>query len=281
MRSSGIGEDSEHHSFAGQLDSFVVAHDAEAVRAAILKCWDGLNNERVIAYQAFSGQSLSEMGVVIQEFLEADYAGVTFTRSPNDESSIYTEYVKGGSEALVTGKVTPLNFSISTGESPPRDLPFNGHQLIRQSMQLKEQFGSHLDIEWVAIGDEIYFVQARPITVKSTARVYWTNTNLNENYPDPISPLLYSIARDAYYHYFKNLARLLQIDKEAIRSLEYDFSNAVGIWSNRIYYNMTSIHNILSSSPLRIISRKPSTSLWGMETEKMPPRQAFQEKLPC
>lgn len=94
VRSSGIGEDSEHHSFAGQLDSFVVAHDAEAVRAAILKCWDGLNNERVIAYQAFSGQSLSEMGVVIQEFLEADYAGVTFTRSPNDESSIYTEYVK-------------------------------------------------------------------------------------------------------------------------------------------------------------------------------------------
>ena len=66
VRSSGIGEDSEHHSFAGQLDSFVVAHDAEAVRAAILKCWDGLNNERVIAYQAFSGQSLSEMGVVIQ-----------------------------------------------------------------------------------------------------------------------------------------------------------------------------------------------------------------------
>lgn len=43
----------------------------------------------------------------------------------------------------------------------------------------------------------------------------------------------------------------MQIDKEAIRSLEYDFSNAVGIWSNRIYYNMTSIHNILSSSPLK------------------------------
>jgi len=39
VRSSGIGEDSESYSFAGQLDSFVVAHDREAVQSAILKCW--------------------------------------------------------------------------------------------------------------------------------------------------------------------------------------------------------------------------------------------------
>jgi hypothetical protein len=43
----------------------------------------------------------------------------------------------------------------------------------------------------------------------------------------------------------------LQIDGETLRSLEYDFSNTVGIWGNRIYYNMTNIHNVMSSSPLR------------------------------
>ena len=59
--------------------------------------------------------------------------------------------------------------------------------------------GQDLDIEWVSKGNEIYLVQARPITVQNQNKVHWTNTNLNENYPDPISPLLYSIARDSYY----------------------------------------------------------------------------------
>ena len=252
VRSSAIGEDSEHHSFAGQLDSFVVNKELVSVKEAILKCWDSLHNDRVAAYQKISGKKLSEMGAVLQEFLEADYAGVTFTMSPYDDKNIYTEYVKGAGEDLVSGKVTPKNFSVKLNDQIKEKLPFNADALIDKVNFLKQQFKQHLDIEWVAKDDQIYFVQARPITVKKVAKVHWTNTNLNENYPDPISPLLYSIARDSYYHYFKNLAGLLQINHGSIRKLEYDFSNTVGIWGNRIYYNMTSIHNILSSSPLKV-----------------------------
>lgn len=252
VRSSAIGEDSENYSFAGQLDSFVVNNDTATVEKAILKCWSGLQNDRVAAYQKISGKIVSEMGVVLQEFLEADYAGVTFTMSPYNEANIYTEYIKGAGEDLVSGKVTPQSFSVKFNDKVKEKLPFNAHELIDKVNFLKHQFNQHLDIEWVAKDDKIYFVQARPITVKKTAKVHWTNTNLNENYPDPISPLLYSIARDSYYHYFKNLAGLLQINHSSIRKLEYDFSNTVGIWGNRIYYNMTSIHNILSSSPLKV-----------------------------
>ena len=252
VRSSAIGEDSESHSFAGQLDSFVVDKELASVKEAILKCWDGLKNDRVATYQKMSGKKLSEMGIVLQEFLEADYAGVTFTMSPYDDENIYTEYIKGAGEDLVSGKVTPKNFSVKLNVQIKEKLPFNADALIDKVTFLKEQFKQHLDIEWVAKDDQIYFVQARPITVKKIAKVHWTNTNLNENYPDPISPLLYSIARDSYYHYFKNLAALLQINHSSIRKLEYDFSNTVGIWGNRIYYNMTSIHNILSSSPLKV-----------------------------
>ena len=252
VRSSAIGEDSESHSFAGQLDSFVVTNSVASVEKAILQCWEGLNNDRVSAYQNISGKVLSEMGVVIQEFMEADYAGVTFTQSPYHKEFIYTEYVQGGGEALVSGKVTPLNFSVKFKDSVKEKVPFNAVDLIHKSIFLKGKFGCHLDIEWVSKGNVIYFVQARPITVKSTTKVHWTNTNLNENYPDPISPLLYSVARDSYYHYFKNLSGLLQINHSTVRKLEYDFSNTVGIWGNRIYYNMTSIHNILSSSPLKV-----------------------------
>jgi phosphoenolpyruvate synthase/pyruvate phosphate dikinase len=250
VRSSAIGEDSATHSFAGQLDSFVVQNNNEAIEEAIFKCWGSLGNERVKAYETISNKRLTEMGVVIQEFIEADYAGVTFTESPTDQKMIYTEFVKGAGEQLVSGQVTPKNFSTES-ENNIIELPFNAKKLISQSLDLKKQYDCHLDIEWVAKGAEIYFVQARPITVHKTNKIHWTNTNLNENYPNPISPLLYSIARDSYYHYFKNLSSLLGINNETIRTLEYDFSNTVGIWSNRIYYNMTSIHNVMSSSPLK------------------------------
>lgn len=251
IRSSAIGEDSDRFSFAGQLDSFVVPNTLEDAIRGIKKCWQGLTNERVLAYETLSGEKLTEMGVVIQEFVKADYAGVTFTSSPYKVDQIYTEYVKGGGEQLVSGEVTPENFTINFNDKPLDNLPFNSPELIRLATALKQKYGYHIDIEWVSKGRIIYFVQARPITVIHKKKVYWTNTNLNENYPTPLSPLLYSIARDSYYHYFKNLAVLLEINTKTLSELEYDFSNSVGAWGNRLYYNMTSIHNILSSSPLK------------------------------
>ncbi len=251
VRSSAIGEDSDSHSFAGQLDSFVVDNAIKDVLKALIDCWKGIVNERVTAYQNISGKQLTEMGVVIQAYVEADYAGVTFTKSPYVVDEMYTEYVQGAGEQLVSGKITPFNITSKKNVEVVEFLPFNILKLLKLCANLQTAYKCELDIEWVAVGNAIYFVQARPITVKTTEKVHWTNTNLNENYPDPISPLLYSVARDSYYHYFKNLANLLQINPKSIRNLEYDFSNTVGIWGNRLYYNMTSIHNILSSSPLK------------------------------
>jgi len=191
--------------------------------------------------------------VVIQQFIQADYSGVLFTQSPYAKNRTYTEYVKGGAEPLVSGKVTPLSFSTDADFKliKNRKLPFDHKALIRNSLFLKENFKKDLDIEWIYSNNQFYFVQARPIKLIEKTKIYWTNTNLNENYPNPISPLLYSIARDSYYHYFKNLTKILQLNKESIRRLEYDFSNSVGIFGNRIYYNMTSIHNIITASPFK------------------------------
>jgi phosphohistidine swiveling domain-containing protein len=253
VRSSAIGEDGSEFSFAGQLDSFVVDNNVDSVVEGIKKCWNSLNNERVKAYQKISGKELKDMGVVIQQFMRADYSGVLFTQSPYAKNHTYTEYVKGGAEPLVSGKVTPLSFSTDAEYKliENRKLPFDHMALIRNALFLKENFKKHLDIEWIYCNGQFYYVQARPVKLVEKTKIYWTNTNLNENYPNPISPLLYSIARDSYYHYFKNLTKILQLNKESIRGLEYDFSNSVGIFGNRIYYNMTSIHNIITASPYK------------------------------
>lgn len=251
VRSSAIGEDADDFSFAGQLDSFVVRNSIASVVEGVKKCYASLLGDRAIAYQKISGNSLTEMGVVIQEFIEADYSGVLFTKSPYNKYHIYAEYVKGGAEPLVSGKVTPESFSATNQMDliPEKALPFDHKALLKGALHLQDQFAKPLDIEWILSDGNFYFVQARPIRIAEKERVFWTNTNLNENYPTPISPLLYSIARDSYYHYFKNISSILMLGKDSIRKLEYDFSNSVGVFGNRIYYNMTSIHNIIAASP--------------------------------
>ncbi|MBC8144563.1 MAG: hypothetical protein H7X80_03190, partial [bacterium] len=133
--------------------------------------------------------------------------------------------------------------------------PFAFDELYRIAVQLESLFGGALDIEWVSRESSVSIVQCRPITVSAERRVHWSNTNVNENYPGPITPLLYSIARDAYYNYFKNLARLLQVPRDAISDLEPDFANIIGAFGCRMYYNMTSIHNVIARSPFAKLLR--------------------------
>ena len=75
---------------------------------------------------------------------------------------------------------------------------------------------------------QLWIVQARPITTSprihgphgaeaAGRQVSWSNANVNENFPEPISPLLYSIARAGYYHYFRNLGRAFGISRAAAR----------------------------------------------------------------
>ncbi len=269
VRSSAIGEDTDDFSFAGQLDSFVIDNNIQSVIDGVIKCWDSINNSRAVAYQKISGNKLQEMGVVIQQFVEAEYSGVLFTQSPKNKTHTYTEYVKGGAEPLVSGKVTPFSFSTNGDLELIENgtLPFNHKILLKDAFHLKENFKKHLDIEWMYSGGEFHFVQARPIKIVKKVKVFWTNTNLNENYPTPISPLLYSIARDSYYHYFKNLSKILQLGKESIRNLEYDFSNSVGVFGNRIYYNMTSIHNIFAMSPYKSYFQDAFNKFVGYKTD--------------
>ncbi|MES2766637.1 MAG: PEP-utilizing enzyme, partial [Bacteroidota bacterium] len=105
-----------------------------------------------------------------------------------------------------------------------------------------------------------------PITVlKEKKRVFWSNTNVNENYPGPITPLLYSIARESYYHYFKNLSRLLQVPENSIKKLEPDYANIIGIFGCKMYYNMSSIQNIIAASPFANLLSKSFNNFVGYQ----------------
>lgn len=251
VRSSAIGEDGSETSFAGQLDSFISKADGEAILTHIRRCWQSYNKENVAIYGAHKGKELAGMAVVVQKLIDPDYAGVIFTRSHLREGQMLAEYVSGHGEALVSGQVNPdsVHYSIAK-KSMDTEAPFNLLSGFKTARQLELFYGHPLDVEWAVKDNQFYVVQSRPITTKvKESPQFWSNTNVNENYPDPISPLLYSIARDSYYHYFKNLSKLFQVKEDTVRSLEGAYSNIIGVWGCHMYYNMSSIHEIISQSP--------------------------------
>ena len=264
VRSSAIGEDSEDASFAGQLDS--VAHVATAgdLRAAIARVWGSQRSERVLAYQRLRQKPLAGMGIIIQRQVDAAISGVLFTSSPLNPAEMLLEYCPGLGEALVQGEVDPGRIVISRIDCHWRtlattDVSIHASQigkLADLAFRIEALFGSPQDIEWsIDTAGELWIVQSRPITgngkreTDNGERQTWSNANVSENFPEPISPLLYSIARVGYYHYFRNLGRAFGIGARRLQTMDAPLRQIIGVHGARMYYNLTSIHAVLRSAP--------------------------------
>lgn len=270
VRSSAIGEDGIENSFAGQLESFQATNNIEDIISKIILCWKSYEKESVIAYQHSSGVKLNGMAVVVQTLIDPDYAGVIFSRHPQHEHNMLVEYVEGHGEQLVSGKVNPKSFSFCrNSKSFEGGPPFPFQAGITLTEQLELLYDKALDIEWAMKDGKFYVLQSRPITTASKSKkIYWSNTNVNENYPHAITPLLYSIARDSYYNYFKNLSKLFLIQTQKIKELEFAYANIIGVHGCKMYYNMSSIHQIISHSPFSEILMKSFDNFVGYTHER-------------
>lgn len=123
VRSSGLDEDSKNHSFAGLFSSFLFQSGWQNVSESIRRCWASAYSERALAYRVDRGLSISrpQMGVVIQKMVNADVAGVFFTRNPIqplDRESLIIDSVWGLGEGLVSGELDADHFKLkrSTNE---------------------------------------------------------------------------------------------------------------------------------------------------------------------
>ncbi|MFN0166424.1 MAG: PEP/pyruvate-binding domain-containing protein, partial [Bryobacteraceae bacterium] len=272
VRSSAVGEDSAQASFAGQLDSRLNIDSFEELESAVMSCWASYWSERALFYQAALRSGLDGMGVIVQEQVPAAFAGVLFTRSPDAPDSMLGEYCGGLADTLVSGGINPGRFVIGReddawrNERSPEDAADGNDTLLlnhaamaalkQLGMKLESAFGGPQDVEWALDrAGFLWCVQSRPITAtrltpRSSPRlIVWSNANVSENFPAPISPLLYSIASEGYYHYFRNLCRAFGISPRRIRDMEQPLRNIIGVHGARMYYNLTSIHAILRAAP--------------------------------
>ena len=272
VRSSAVGEDSARASFAGQLDSFLHVRTLAELEHALLACWASCWSERAIAYRAARGFEVRGMGVVVQTQVDALAAGVLFTRTA--EGTILVEHTPGLGDALVAGAIDPGRFllqrdgngfrALSSGERSIKsveNLLFSQArltELARLAAVLEEGLGGAQDVEWaIDQAGLLHIVQSRPITAPLTVNaapprgrpVRWSDANINENFPSPVSPFLYSIASAGYAHYFRNLARAFGLSRRRISAMDDALRHIIGVHRARMYYNLTNIHTVLGMAP--------------------------------
>ncbi|KAI8438209.1 hypothetical protein MSG28_010827 [Choristoneura fumiferana] len=247
VRSSAVGEDSEALSAAGQNET-VLGCAAEDVLRGVQKCWGSMFAFTSASYRRLNGQQcLCGGGVVVQALVRPRAAGVMFTRHPaaGDPRRLLITANYGLGESVVSGAVEPDTIVVSrdgdsltissielgsktqrvsaigngvTMEEVPeteRRVPCMSEsealRLAKLGVTQEELWGAGRDIEWAICKDDIYLLQARPIT--SLER--WTEeellheldfpimsddelltfANVGEVLPKPLSPLSYDLVQ--------------------------------------------------------------------------------------
>jgi pyruvate,water dikinase len=120
VRSSGVSEDLEGASFAGQYDTYLWICGVEDVLTHVRRCWSGLFGPQVLTYRpadgvpVFDGETLPGMCVGVQQMVQARAAGVMFTLDPvnGDRSKIVIEACFGLGEGVVKGDIDPDRFRV-------------------------------------------------------------------------------------------------------------------------------------------------------------------------
>lgn len=200
VRSSATVEDLHGSSFAGQYRSLldVDGSDADEVMAAVRHVWGSLWHPAPTAYRRAFGIDDSDvaMAVVVMVMVPATTAGVVFTVDPGGEpGSARVESVEGLGESLVSGARTPSAWVVRRDDH--RELPRAAATALELALQVEDSFGVPQDVEWAADTEQVYVVQARPITVLADGDGFdslvddheLTTAGIAETVPGVIPPL--------------------------------------------------------------------------------------------
>lgn len=199
VRSSATAEDLPLASFAGQQDTYLNIKGKDSILQHVSKCWASLFTNRAVIYRIQNGFDHHQvyLSVIIQRMVFPQASGVLFTADPVtfNRNVLSIDAGFGLGEALVSGLVDPdlykvregkiigkkisakklAIYALEEGGTEEREIEPERQnmssltdrqvlQLERTGRKIEGYFGHPQDIEWCLFEDNIYIVQARPIT---------------------------------------------------------------------------------------------------------------------
>jgi pyruvate,water dikinase len=216
VRSSGVAEDLAGASFAGQYETVLDVQGNDALLTAVKRCWSSAFSDRVVAYRKAQGiHATAGMAVLVQCMVPAEAAGVVFTADPvtGERDVSVVSAVKGSGERLVSGELSPdewlVRGDVATCRSSPEGI-LDAHRacaVAELARRVESCYGYPQDIEWAYTGEQLYLLQARPITVLPDESLeprpvqvtpppgFWMRDN---HIPEPVLPMYRSIYYDAF-----------------------------------------------------------------------------------
>ena len=180
VRSSCTIEDRNDSSLAGHFHTIIGRMDFNTLLESMRKVAKSLTS--------FTDPKAA-MGVVVQKAIEPDHSGVIFSSDPISfqKGIIPIEYVSGSGEDLLSGNKEGEKVFVRVAEDV-YSLHKNNFEstvsdefllaLAMQVKKLEKTAGYPLDIEWVEISNETYFVQCRPLS--SITRIKPTFKHVDE-----------------------------------------------------------------------------------------------------
>jgi pyruvate,water dikinase len=198
VRSSAVDEDGADASFAGQHLTLLNVPAVDDLDAAIREIWWSANSDSVITYRKRVGLfTRPSVGVVVQELLDPDTAGVMFTQNPiNGADERVIEAAWGLGEVVVAGRVIPDTYRIDRSGNVVERTPGVKKVAIRSAAgggtldevvaperveglclddaqladlhalatRCEHAYGPARDIEWAFAGGQLYLLQCRAVT---------------------------------------------------------------------------------------------------------------------
>ncbi|MEG5044813.1 glycerol-3-phosphate acyltransferase [Microcoleus sp. B4-C1] len=251
VRSSAAGEDGDTSSAAGQYQTIGPVFTEAELLDGINRCRQSYWTSEAVAYRRQRQLPDTKMAVLIQPYIDSQFAGVMFSRNPLDGGSqVIIEALPGGAEAVVGGQCTPVHLEIdfSQPESLEKKLTeVQSNSIIAQSIlaelvkqaQAIEAFfhGVPQDIEWSWDGEKVWILQSRPIT---NLQPFWTRTIAAEVIPGAIRPLTWSINRPLTCGVWGEIFKVVLGD----RAIGLNFNETATLLGSHAYFNATLLGEI-------------------------------------
>lgn len=237
-------------------------------------------NLRKAIYEVKSSYNGKNGTVIIQEMVNSELSGVAFTVNPiGILSELVIVYGKGLGCNIVDDrvKVNTVYYDKESGNSyteiNDKDIELQDEvleKLVKTTLKIEKTLGYACDIEYGIVNNEVYILQARPITgLEIKEQVILDNSNIVESYPGIVLDLTQSFSKEIYYEVFKSIVSRLTNDEKLVKRLDNTFKNMVESYNGRMYYDITNWYTVLRLLPCSRLLIKIWQKSLGVENKEV------------
>lgn len=258
VRSSCAAEDNINNSYAGQFETILNVKRLD-IPSAIEKVFNSYNNENLFYYNQ-NHVSIQNNTVIVQEMVQPDIAGVMFTANPNGLlNEIVITVGLGLGSGIVEDKVDTTTYYYNVddrhfySEHVCQNVQLDKdvlNELVRIGKQIKLIFKQECDIEFCIQNNNIYILQARPITTIPDAEIIvLDNSNIVESYPGISLPLTQDFVKEIYHDIFYNCLTRVSEDESIAKNNDRVLQKMVDVANWGMYYRINNWYSILKLLP--------------------------------